>query len=245
MNLNAGIAKQWLLLTTFMGAALLPLSACVPLIVGGAAAGTALVVTDRRTSGIQLEDQNIVFKAESQIRQKFGNTVRINAMAYGRQVLLTGDVPSQAAKTEASALVQRIDNVKSVFNQLTVGPIASLGVRSNDTWLTSKVKTALLNNPYVPSGTIAVTTDRSVVYLMGKVTEEESNYAATAASEVSGVVQVVKLFEIISREEAMQLSGTQRTSSSPDKSIEGAPAAVEATSSTAPSQNGVQIMPVQ
>ena len=89
-----------------------------------------------------------------------------------------------------------------------MGPIASFGTRSNDTWLTSKVKTALINTKYVPSGTIALTTDHSVVYLMGKVTQAEGEYAANATADVGGVAKVVKLFETISREEAIRLSNS-------------------------------------
>lgn len=242
MNFYTGIAARSLLLTAVLCTTALSLSACAPLIVGGAAASTVLVVTDRRTSGIHLEDQNIALKAESQIRQQFGHTVRIHATAYNRQILLTGDVPSQAVKSEAEAMVQRIDNVKSVFNQLTIGPVAPLGVRSKDTWITSKVKTTLLNTNYVPSATIAVTTDRGVVYLMGLVTEAESHYAATAASEVSGVVKVVKLFELISREEAIRLSGARSGPPAAEKSTE---AADDATPDTGPTQSGVETMPVK
>ena len=134
-------------------------------------------------------------------------------MAYGGILLLTGDVPTDEAKNQATAMARGVENVKQVVNQLTVGPIASLGVRSNDTWLTSKVKTALINTKYVPSGTIAVTTDHSVVYLMGKLTQAEGDYAANAAADVGGVAKVVKLFETISREEAVRLSGSGSKSS--------------------------------
>ena len=144
-----------------------------------------MVATDRRTSGTQLEDQNMAFKAQHQISQKLGETARVNAMAYGGILLLTGDVPTDEAKNQATAMARGVENVKQVVNQLTVGPIASLGVRSNDTWLTSKVKTALINTKYVPSGTIAVTTDHSVVYLMGKLTQAEGDYAANAAADVA------------------------------------------------------------
>ena len=136
-------------------------------------------------------------------------------MAYGGILLLTGDVPTDEAKNQATAMARGVENVKQVVNQLTVGPIASLGVRSNDTWLTSKVKTALINTKYVPSGTIAVTTDHSVVYLMGKLTQAEGDYAANAAADVSGVAKVVKLFETISREEAVRLSGSGSSPRSP------------------------------
>jgi osmotically-inducible protein OsmY len=187
------------------------MSACAPVVVGGAAAGAAVVVTDRRTSGIQLEDQNIGFKVERLTSQKFGDSARISANSYEGMVLLTGEAPTEAAKEQATALARGVENVKKVVNQITVGPVASFSTRSNDTWLTSKVRTELLNTKFVPSGTISVTTDKGVVYLQGKVTQAEGEYAANATAGLNGVVKVVKLFDIISRDEAVRLSGSGNT----------------------------------
>ena len=239
-------ATRPLLLAAALSGAVLSLSACAPLIVGGAAATTAVVVTDRRTSGIQLEDQNMAFKAQKQISDKLGDAARVNAMAYGGHLLLTGDVPTEEAKNQATAIAQGVENVKQVINQLNVGPIASFSTRSNDTWLTSKVKTALLNTKYVPSGTIAVTTDHSVVYLMGKLTQTEGEYAANATADVGGVAKVVKLFETISREEAIRLSNTGSKSNTstetkaPIESGAGAP-----SDNAAGTSNGVEAMPIK
>ena len=241
-------AARPLLLAAALSGAALSLSAGAPLIVGGAAATTALVVTDRRTSGIQLEDQNMAFKAQSQISQKLGETARVNAMAYGGRLLLTGDVPTEEAKSQATAIAQGVENVKQVINQLTVGPIASFGVRSNDTWLTSKAKTALVNTKYVPSGTIAVTTDHSVVYLMGKVTQAEGDYAANAVADLGGVAKVVKLFETISREEAIRLSnsGSKSTNTETKAPIESDPNAASNSGGSAPSGgSAVEAMPIK
>lgn len=189
-------------------AASLSLSACAPFVLGGAAAGTAVVVTDRRTSGVQLEDQNISLKVERAMSQKFGDTARINANSYQGQVLLTGDAPSDAVKEQATGVARGVESVKTVINQITVGPLATFSARSNDTWLTSKVRSELLNTKFVPSGTISITTDHGVVYLQGKVTQVEGEYAANAAAGLSGVTKVVKLFDVISRDEAVRLSGS-------------------------------------
>ncbi|MCD0502498.1 BON domain-containing protein [Bordetella petrii] len=245
MMLAAKMAARPLLLAAVLSTAALSLSACAPLVVGGAAATTAVVITDRRTSGAQVEDQNIAFKAERQISEKLGDTARVNAMVYNSVVLLTGDVPSDAAKAQAGSLAQGVQHVKSVVNQLNVGPAASFSIRSNDTWLTSKVRTTLINTKYVPSATIAVTTDRGVVYLMGLVTEAEGNYAATAASQVGGVAKVVKLFEVISREEALRLSGpgTQADGKASDNAPQQKPAPIQ--SGGGGTVNGVEAIPIK
>lgn len=232
MTRDASVVRAPLLAAALACAIALP--GCVPLLVGGAAATTAVVATDRRTSGIQLEDQNIAFKAQSQISQKLGDAARVNATAYEGRVLLTGDVPTEAAKAEATSIAQRVEHVKAVVNQLNVGPAASFGTRSNDSWLSSKVHTALLNARYVPSSAITVTTDRGVVYLMGKVTKVEGDYAASSAAGVGGVSKVVKLFDIISRDEAVRLSGGASNQVEPAKPESSATPA----STQAPIENG-------
>ena len=241
-------AARPLLLAAMMATAAVSLSACGPLIVGGAAATTAIVATDRRTTGAQVEDQNIEFKAERQISDHLGEAARVNALSYNGVVLLTGDVPTAEAKTQATTIAQSIQHVKKVVNQLNIGPVLAFSTRTNDTWLTSKVKTTLLNTKYVPSATIDVTTDRGVVYLMGMVTEAEGNYAAAATSEVGGVSKVVKVFDIISRDEALRLSGQDNekpTGSTPASSNAATSnAATTGANSSAPG-NGVEVMPVQ
>jgi len=247
--IDAASARRAPLLALVLAcAAALP--GCAPLVIGGAAATTAVVVTDRRTSGIQLEDQNIAFKAQSQISQQLGETARIDATSYEGKVLLTGDVPTEAAKSQATAIAQKIDNVKSVSNQLRVGPVASFSTRSNDTWLASKLRTALLNARYVPSGTITVTVDHSVAYLMGKVTQVEGDYAATTAAGVSGVAKVVKLFDTISREEAVRLSGgSQPPAQAGGSSSTQAPIETGGASGTSTdggdTGSGMQAIPIQ
>jgi len=239
-------AARPLLLAAMIATGAVSLSACAPLIVGGAAATTAVVVTDRRTSGAQLDDKNIEFKVEQQVNAKLGSGARVNALSYNTVVLLTGDVPTAEAKNQATTVAQGVLHVKKVVNQLNIGPAASFGTRTNDTWLTSKVKTKLIDTKYVPSATIDVTTDRGVVYMMGLVTEAEGNYAAAAASEVSGVTKVVKIFETISREEALRLSGQSNSSAANGSSSNASSpsrAPIESTDGNA--VGGVEVMPIK
>lgn len=216
--------------------ALTALSGCAPLVVGGAAATTALVATDRRTAGEQVEDQAIEMKVGSETRRLFADTqnVRINAYSYAGQVLLLGDVPSEQDKQRAGQAAQGVDKVVRVVNELRVGEVTPTSVRTNDAWLSSKVRTTLINTKEVPSRTINVTTERGVVYLQGRLTEAEAARASIAASGVSGVNKVVKLFEIVPPASPQRPAPIeQRDATSPNDS------------STAVESGGVQAMPVQ
>src|SRR5699024_651300 len=157
----------------------------------------AKVATDRRTAGEQVEDQAIELKVASEMRVLFDNTARENAMAYAGHVLLTGDVPSDKAKQQAQEAAQQVEKVTKVHNQLRVGDKTLLSVRSQDTWITSKVRSSLINTNDVPTRTMKVTTERGVVYLMARVTEEEAKRSTIVSSSISGVNKVVRAFEII------------------------------------------------
>ena len=178
------------------------LAGCAPLIVGTAVVAGAMVVTDRRSSGAQVDDEVIQGKAGGRIGEALpGDNVRVNVTSYNRMVLLTGEVPKEADKTTVEQIVARIDNVVSVVNELTVGPPNSFNEKTNAAFITTKVKASLVDAKDVFSNQIKVVTHRGVVYLMGRVTEREAARAAEIARGVSGVVKVVKVFEILSEAE--------------------------------------------
>ena len=185
------------------------LSACAPLLLGGAAVGSALVVTDRRTSGTQLEDEAIELKALTRIRETVGDNAHVSATSYDRVVLLTGEVPSEAAKTAVAQTISRIENVRSVVNELAVMEATSLTERSGDALLTTKVKTAFIDAKDVFANSVKVVSERGVVYLMGKVTEREATRATELARGVGGVQKVVRVFEIISEAELADIQPKQ------------------------------------
>ena len=172
------------------------LQGCVPMVVGGIAAG-ALAVDDRRTLGAQTEDKSILVKAEGRLGEKFGRQANINVTSFNRKVLLTGEVPDAAAKTEAGRIAAGVENIASVVNELQIAGASSIGARTNDAVLTAKVKGNFVDTKDLLANAFKVVTEAGVVYLMGLVTREEADRAADVASRTSGVKQVVKVFEYI------------------------------------------------
>ena len=173
------------------------LGGCAPLLFGGAAFGTAMMVTDRRTSGAQVDDQAIELKSINRINDVIGERGRASATSFNRLVLITGEVPTETDKTNVEQSLSRIENVRSIVNELAIGPGASLGTRSNDTLLTSKVKASLIDAKDLQVNAFKVVTERGNVYLMGRVTEREATRATDLARTVSGVQKVVRVFEIV------------------------------------------------
>ena len=172
------------------------LGGCVA-VAGGAMIGGTMMAVDRRTTGAQVDDQTIDLRTSSAITAAIGDRGHVNASSYNRVVLLTGEVPTDADRAKVEAAVAKVENVRAVVNELAVMPSSSLGGQTNDTIITGKVKAAFLDAKELQVASIKVITERGVVFLMGRVTENESNIAAQVARSVGGVQKVVKVFEII------------------------------------------------
>ena len=181
------------------------LGACAPLLIGGAVLGGSIFAVDRRTSGAQVEDQAIELKAGGRIGEVIGDRGHVNTTSYNRMVLVTGEVPTEADKAAVEQALARIDNVRSIVNELTVAAPSSLGNRSNDTLITSKVKASLVDAKDVQVNAYKVVTERGVVYLMGRVTDREAGRATDIARGVGGVQKVVRVFEVVTEAELANL----------------------------------------
>ena len=192
-------------------------AACAPLLVGVIVAGTALVVTDRRTTGSQVDDQTIQLRVANDLSTALGKLpVHINVNSFDRKVLLTGEVPDEATKARAGEIATASPNVREVVNELAIAPPTSISDRTADTALATKVRAAFVNTREIAFNSIEIVTERSIVYLLGLVTDHEGQIAALVASKVSGVKQVVKVFDYASREEiekrrALSTSGATPT----------------------------------
>jgi osmotically-inducible protein OsmY len=205
MNTMNVIARRAIFVpaTALVGSYLL--AGCVPLVVGGVVAGGALVATDRRTSGAQLEDEGIELRSKSRLREALLERVNINITSYNRQVLLTGEVPSEADKARAQEIVSRVENVRSIVNELAVLGNTSLASRSSDALITGRVKASFVDAKDLYANAFKVVTDRGTTYLLGRVTQREATRATEIARATSGVQRVVRVLEIISEEELQRL----------------------------------------
>lgn len=200
--------RRLALLAVLAAAAALP--ACAPVVLGTAAVGTVLVATDRRTSGIQLEDESIELRAGSRLRDAMGEKGHINVTSYNRQVLLTGEVPTAGDRQAVEQVVARVENVRSVVNELVVAPNSTLSQRSNDSIITGKIKAGMVDAKDLQANAFKVVTERGAVYLMGRVTQRESTRATEVARGVSGVAKVVRVFEYITEDELKALQPAPR-----------------------------------
>ncbi|WP_074630527.1 MULTISPECIES: BON domain-containing protein [Nitrosospira] len=174
------------------------LPGCAVLIAAGVVSGvgTGVAVSqDRRTGGIFVEDEGIEIKGGRRISEKFGSDAHVNVTSFNRNVLLTGEVPSEAAKKEIGDLVKGVENVRNVTNEIVVAEISSFMSRSNDALITSKVKGRFMDAGKFQVNHVKVITENGVVFLLGMVSRKEADSAVEVASLTSGVKKVVKVFE--------------------------------------------------
>ena len=182
----------------YLGLIIATLQGCIELVAGGAAGGAVVVAADRRTNAAMLEDEGIELKAQSRISDNFkrySDTIHVNVTSYDRNVLITGEVPSEEVRSGIEKIVKDVQNVRSITNELVVAEPTSLGSRSNDTLITTKVKSRFIEARKFQPNWVKVVTENKVVYLMGIVNHAEADDAAKIASTTSGVEKVVKVFE--------------------------------------------------
>ncbi len=201
---------------------------CIPLLAGcvgaavvGAGAG-ALMIADRRASETYIADQGLELRANSRISDKYGDKVHVNATSYNRMMLLTGEVPTAEIKADAEKIAAGVPDVKSIANELAIAGPSSFGVRSNDSYITSKVKARFIDAGKFSANVVKVVTEAGVVFLLGIVTQGEADAAVEIARTTGGVLKVVRVFEIISPEQAAAMNkvvapATQQTKPAPGK----------------------------
>jgi len=170
-----------------------------PAIIVGAAGGTALAVHDRRNSETILQDEKIESTASNKIYQdkQLNTKIHANVTSYNRVVLITGEVLSKDLREHVVDIVRNIPGVKVVHNELVVADLTPFSSRSNDSWITSKVKSKMLNAKDLDATRVKVVTENGAVFLMGLVTDKEAEIAVDIARNVKDVKRVVKIFEII------------------------------------------------
>ena len=173
------------------------LNGCIPVMLAAGVGGAALVATDRRSVGAQADDEAIELKIANTVNSRYGETVHVNATSFNGVVLLTGEVPDQGVYASIGNIAASTERVRAVHNDLAIGPSTSFSARTNDTFITSKVKARFVEANRFAANHVKVVTERGVVYLMGIVRRAEANDAAQIASTTSGVTRVVRLFEYL------------------------------------------------
>lgn len=172
------------------------LQGCFPVVAAGVGTGI-MMAQDRRTSGTYIEDEAIEDKATGIIDKQYKNTVHVNVTSFNRNVLISGEVPSEAVKTEIGKLVSGVENVRNLNNELVVSGISSLTSRGSDSLITSNVKLRFVNDKRFSADHVKVITENGTVFLMGIVKRAEADAATEVASTTGGVQHVVKLFEYL------------------------------------------------
>ncbi|ARU95282.1 division/outer membrane stress-associated lipid-binding lipoprotein [Tatumella citrea] len=188
--------KQFSVLAILISA--LMLQGCAAVVIGSAAVATKSA-TDPRTVGTQVDDGTLELRVANALAtdKQIKAETHINATAYQGKVLLTGEAPSQEVADRAKQITAGVDGATDVYNEIRIGPNATLGTSSSDTWITTKVRSQLLASDKVKSSNVKVTTEQGEVFLLGLVTAQEGQAAAEIASRVSGVKHVTTAFTML------------------------------------------------
>jgi osmotically-inducible protein OsmY len=181
------------------------LQGCVPAVIATGATVGVMSVTDRRQTTVQTEDEAIEWKAPQSVPEQYKAAAHLNFTSFNQRLLITGEVSGEEAKNAIGIEAAKVSGVKGVYNETTVGPASSLTARSNDSYVTSKVKARLVDEKYLSANHIKVVTEAGATYLMGIVSEREAKLAVTIARTTDGVRKVVNLMEVLSDTEIRRL----------------------------------------
>ena len=199
------------------------LQACVPAVIATGAAAGVMTVQDRRQTGVQAEDEAIEWKAAQSVPQQYAEASHLNFTSFNKRLLITGEVPGEEAKQAIGEQAAKVSGVWGVYNETVVGPASSLTTRSNDSYITSKVKARLVDEKHLSANHIKVVTEAGTSFLMGIVSERESKLATIIASRTDGVRKVVNLMEVVSDAEIKRLDtppGTAKPAGSQPAPVE-------------------------
>lgn len=192
-----------LCITLLLGTTML--GGCAPLVVGGIVTATGMSALDRRTTGAQLDDEGIELRGQTRLREALQDRAHISIVSYNRQVLLTGEVFTEQDRQLAEQTISGVGNVRTIINELAVLGASTPTQQTADVMITVRVKANMVDAQEVMATIVKVVTERGVVYLMGRVTDREADRATDIARRSTGVQKVVRLFEIISEEERLNL----------------------------------------
>ncbi|MDH2924177.1 osmotically-inducible protein OsmY [Nicoletella semolina] len=183
----------------FISASFVALQGCVTAAVVGTTAVVTKVATDPRTTGRQIDDETLEEKIaynlnkDAQLQQE----ARINVVAYNGKVLLIGQAPSQVAIDTAKNVAMGIEGVEEVYNEIRVGGKIGITQITQDSWITTQIKSKLLVNSEVKVTDVKVITENGEAFLMGKLSLAQANAASDVARNVRGVNKVIKVFSYV------------------------------------------------
>ena len=191
------------------------LQGCVPVVLAGGAAAGVMSAHDRRSTGVQTDDETTEWKAAQQVPEKFKAFAHLNFTSYNRRVLITGEVPNEEAKAIIAEQTGKLEGVKEVFNEVNIAGASSLGNRSNDSYITSKLKARLVDSNQLSANHIKVVSENGVAYLMGIVNDREAKVAVAIARTTDGVRKVVNVMEVVTEADTRRIDtsavGSSRT----------------------------------
>ena len=185
------------------------LGACVPALIATGAAGTAISYHDRRSTGIQADDETSEWKGRNRVPARYRDHANINFTAFNRVLLVSGEVENERERAEIGEMAERVEGIRKVHNELQIAPPATLGSRSNDVFISSKYKARLLDTEQVASNHIKPVTENGVLFLLGIVSEREASAAIDIARTTAGVRKVVNLLEVLPDNEIRRIDNAR------------------------------------
>lgn len=175
------------------------LQGCVGAVVVGGAAVATKTTTDPRTTGTQVDDTTLEMRVSTALTKDLPlkQDARVVVVAYQGQILLMGQAPNSELALKAQQIAEKVDGVEDIYNEIRLGQPIGIARVSQDSWLTTKIRSKLLTSNQVKSTNVKVITENGEVFLLGLVTDKQGKAASKVASETEGVQRVTTVFNYV------------------------------------------------
>lgn len=159
--------------------------------------GTASIASDNRSLTGLIDDKKIEISAHNQLNSidALKNRTNIQVASVNGKVLVVGQAPTPHLRDQAITALKKVQGIRSLHDQIRIRNTASITTKSNDVWLTSKVKAAIFTNENLATGSIKIVTENGEVFLLGLVSKSQAKSAVDAARHINGVNRVFRMFD--------------------------------------------------
>ena len=187
--------------------------------------GTYGVPVTERTIPQRLLDRSIEHTAKINayaLDPNLQQTSRMSIDSFYSEVLLSGEVPTEAIKAQVEQVISSMPDVRHIYNELSVGVARGYSSTVQDGYITSKLMAKAVASEKVKSSQIKMVSNNGLVYVMGHMTPTQQSLFVDIANDTAGVTELVLLTKLVNDQGAPIGNEDIMSENNLDNSTEGA-----------------------
>lgn len=193
------MSRHYLSVSLVLSAAL-ALSGCAGAVIGGAAAGGVAAYQERGIGGVARDTELEASIVKRWFEFDHAMVAHVSAEVYDGRALITGAVTTSKEAADAIRLAWKVPGLKDVINEIQEVTDTSLVDTARDTWISTRLRTALTFDEKIYAINYSIETVNGVVYLIG--TAQSPDEIARVLAHANGLEYVRKVVSNVRVKEA-------------------------------------------